>query len=217
MPKKQTSTHKNIHDAVVSRVLQVSRRLFQTYGLRTMTVDEIARHLGMSKRTLYQLFRDKNELVRLVVKQFTEEMREQCELICREAHDAIHETFQMFQYLDGIFRNLNPIVFVEMQRYHPDAFMLFDQHQHMYTKQLILRNLQRGIREGYYRSDLHMEIIARFRLESALIPLNQDIFPKDQFPLHEVQHELMLHYLYGIATPKGYERIQQYEKQFSKS
>ncbi|MBX5439878.1 MAG: TetR/AcrR family transcriptional regulator, partial [Thermoflavifilum sp.] len=206
---------REVHSEAVERVLTVSRRLFQTYGLRTMTVDEIARHLGMSKRTLYQLFRDKNELVRMVVKQFIGEMQTQCELIRKDARDAIHETFQMFQYLDGIFRNLNPVVFVEMQRYHPDAFMLFDQHQQTYIKQLIIHNLKRGIQEGYYRADIHVEVIARFRLESGLMPLRQEIFPKDQFPLHEVQQELMLHYLYGIATIKGYQLIQQYRQQFN--
>jgi len=215
MTKKQTPSLRTLHSEAMQRVLTVSRRLFQTYGLRTMTVDEIARHLGMSKRTLYQLFRDKNELVRMVVMQFTEEMQAQCELIRKDARDAIHETFRMFQYLDGIFRNLNPVVFAEMQRYHPDAFMLFDQHQQTYIKQLIIHNLQRGIQEGYYRADLKIEIIARFRLESGLLPLRQEIFPKDQFPLHEVQHELMLHYLYGISTIKGHQLIQQYQQQFS--
>lgn len=214
MTKKQIPPVREVHAEAMERVLSVSQRLFQTYGLRTMTVDEIARHLGMSKRTLYQLFRDKNELVRMVVRRFIEEMQAHCELIRADARDAIHETFRMFQYLDGIFRNLNPVVFAEMQRYHPDAFMLFDQHQQTYIKQLIIHNLQRGIQEGNYRADLKIEVIARFRLESGLLPLRQDIFPKDQFPLHEVQHELMLHYLYGISTIKGHQLIQQYQQQF---
>jgi TetR/AcrR family transcriptional regulator, cholesterol catabolism regulator len=202
---------------MVARIIDAGSNLFRQYGMRTITMDEIARYLGISKKTLYAHFADKDELVKTVMSRFITDIQQNCIQMKNVAKDAIDETYLIFQYLDGLFRSLNPVVLAEMQKYHIQAYETFERHQNEFVKKMLLDNITWGIADELYRPEINTEIISRFRLESSTICMRQDIFPKDKFPMNIVQWELMEHYLYGIATPKGQKLIQKYQQKYLKN
>ncbi len=198
------------------RILESAFILFRQYGIRAITMDEIANHMGMSKKTIYAHFADKDEMVTNCIVRRIEEIQSYCIKLRENAKDAVEEIFLTMQFIEGLFRNMNPIILMDMQKFHPAAFKAYHEYMHKYVMELIRKNLERGIAEGLYREDMNLEIISRFRLEASTLCFRIDIFPKNLFEMSQVQVELMQHFMYGITTPKGYKLIQAYkQKHFS--
>lgn len=197
---------------VADRILEVGSHLFRQYGVRAITMDEIANKVGMSKKTLYAYFGDKDALVTSAIERYTHHLQTSCEMISSQSHDAVEEMIQIMYFLDGTFRNMNPVVLLELERFHPSAFKVFLRYKEEYITRSIRENLLRGIREAVYRSEIDIEIISRYRMESSMLCFHQEVFPKDRFEMSRVQVELTEHYLYGITSLKGRKLIEKYKQ-----
>lgn len=197
---------------VIDRILESAFILFRQYGIRAITMDEIANHTGMSKKTIYSHFADKDEMVTTCILRRIEEIRLVCTGFREEAKDAVEEIFLTMRFIEGLFRNMNPIILMDMQKFHQAAFKAYHRYMHEYVLRLIRENLERGIREGLYREDLNLEIISRFRLEACMLCFRIDLYPKDLFEMSRVQVELMEHFMHGIVSRKGERLIGIYKK-----
>lgn len=197
---------------LVERILDSGFTYFRQYGIRAVTLDEIALQLGISKKTIYEYFSGKDELVTSVIQKRVEHIQHKCMEYRKVASNAIEENILLMDYLDGLYRNMNPVILMDLQKFHPKAFQIFQQHMHEFVFQSIEENLARGIHEGLYRSDLNVEILSMFRLESSLLCFKPEVFPKDRFSMDVVQRELLWHYLYGISSPTGSEFLHTYRK-----
>lgn len=197
---------------VRERIAEAGFSLFRQYGVRAITLDEIALQLGISKKTIYEHFTGKDELVTEVVKQRLKQAKEQFKDSTSKAKDAIEANMLMMHFLDTMFINMNPIVLVDLQKYHPGAFKLFHEHKYGFVLDSMKTNILRGISEGLFREDTDVEIMARFRVESCNLCFKPGIFPKDHFEMSKVQRELLEHFLFGIATEKGHKVILKYRE-----
>lgn len=185
--------------------------LFSQYGIKSITMDDIAKHLGMSKKTIYQHFDDKNDLV---LKLMRNKMDTQCCVMdgcTHQADNAIHELFLAIVNMMDMLSKINPVMIHDIQKFYPEAWAHFKNFRENFLLQKTRDNLKWGIKEGYFRPDLDVEILSRLRVEQIEISLNQSIFPVQQFSLPQVAKQLTLHFIYGICTPKGFELIKQYE------
>ena len=194
------------------RIVETGDILFRQYGTRTITMDEIARQMGVSKKTLYQHFQNKDALVTTVIEHGILQIQEMCKKFQLQAKDAIEEIILFMQYNDQLFRNMNPVILLDLQKFHPRAFEVFQHHKNQFLQKIILENLEWGTREGLYRKGINLEIISRFRMESAMLCFQPQVFPNTDFDMRTVQKELLEHYLYGISSPKGQELIEPYKK-----
>lgn len=176
-------------------------------------MDEIASQLGISKKTIYQYFADKEEIVSAVLEYILQSNINCCTESLENAENPIHEIFLAFDRMRQMFRNVNPAILFDLQKYHPKVFERFQQYKYGFLYSTIKNNLERGIESGLYRNDIDIDIITRFRIESAMLPFNQQVFPNNQSTLLEIEEALSEHYLFGIATTKGYEIIINYKKQ----
>lgn len=199
-------------DEEVGYIMDTVFQLFKQYGFRSVTMDELAAQLGMSKKTLYIYFADKNDLVKSVIERRINEIQAECIERKEKAANAIEELFLSMEFLNQLFRNMNPIMMSEMQRFHIKAYHLFEEHKNDFLINIIKANLERGIREGLYRTEIDTDIIAHYRMESCMLCFKPDIFPQEKFIMVQVQQELLKHYLYGIVTRKGYDLVQKYEQ-----
>lgn len=197
---------------VGERIAEAGFSLFRQYGIRAITLDEIALQLGISKKTIYEHFTGKDELVTQVLRQRLTLARNEFQECTSQSKDAIEANMLMMRFLDNMFINMNPIVLVDMQKYHPTAFHLFHEHMYGFVLESMKRNIQRGISEGLYREDTDVEIMARFRVESCNLCFKPGIFPKDHFEMSRVQRQLLEHFLFGIATEKGHKVILKYRE-----
>ncbi|MFN8406538.1 MAG: helix-turn-helix domain-containing protein [Sphingobacteriaceae bacterium] len=190
-------------------------RLFSRYGIKGVTMDDIAKHLGMSKKTIYQYFGNKNKLIITLMKG---KIDAQVAIISEDFEqigNAVDEIFISVNKLEEILFNTNPIVFSDLQKYYPEAWILFkDFREHVLYKK-VLDNLERGIREKYYRAEINVEIIARMRIEQIDMAFNQMVFPVQKFSISQVIRELTDHFIYGICTDQG-RKLMAYLKRESK-
>ena len=183
------------------------------FGLKSVSMDDICNRLGMSKKTIYQYFADKEELVSAVVSSILSQNQQTCEWSISRSKDAIHEMFLAMQNVSELFSRMNPSILFDLGKYYPKAFQLFYRHKNDFIYNVIRKNLERGIEEDLYRSDLHVEIICRLRLENTLIPFNPEFFNAVKANMVAISEEMTLHYLYGIVSIKGYQLTQKYIKQ----
>ena len=195
------------------RIRQKADELFMKYGIRSVSMDDIANALGMSKKTIYQYFVDKDELVDAVVEADISNMQQDCASVMSDAKDAVHEIFLSIDRLLEQFRNMNPMLIYDLEKFHFRGFQKFMEHKNKFLLQLIRTNMERGIAEGLYREDLNVDIMAKFRLESMMIAFNIDLYPPTKYGLADVSKEIIEHYVYGLASLKGYKLIVKYKEE----
>ena len=198
------------------RIQQKARELFMRYGFRSVTMDEIAGQIGISKKTLYQFFEDKDSLVEAVMQAEMMYMQAQCKKQIQESENAIEEIFKDMDAMEPVMDALNPQIIFDLEKFYPKTYEKFKKHKNTFLLEIIKKNLQRGIQEEVYRDDIDIDIIARFRLESAFIAFHPDLFPYGKYSLLKVAGEIYHHYLHGIATPKGKKFIDKYIQQRKK-
>ncbi|HEY0432972.1 MAG TPA: TetR/AcrR family transcriptional regulator [Chitinophagaceae bacterium] len=195
------------------RILEKAHELFMRYGVRSVSMDDIAAQLGMSKKTLYQYYTDKEELVDAVLGTILQKNRNECVYDRQHAENAIDEVFQAFEMMQEMFSNMNPAIVFDVEKYHPSVYKKLQHHKKVFMYQVISQNLERGIREDLYRADLNIEVITRFRIESMMLPFNSDAFPNNRTHLVSIQQDILELFLYGLATTKGQKLIQKYKQQ----
>jgi AcrR family transcriptional regulator len=195
------------------RILDKSTEQFMRYGIRSVSMDDIAAQLGISKKTIYQYFADKEELVDAVMQEEEERTHSDCSYCREKAADAVQEMILAMHQITEQFSQMNPVILYDLEKFHPKVFLRFLRLKNEYLYGIIKENLIRGIEEGYYRPELNVDMISIFRIESIMIPFNLTVFPPGKYNLAGVTREIMIHFLFGISTPKGYKLIQQYLKQ----
>jgi len=195
------------------RIKEKAHVLFMQYGLRSVSMDDIAGNLGMSKKTIYQYYADKDELIEAVISDELLRSQQICEQDQQCSDNAIHEIFLALEMVVDMMKSMNPSLIYDMQKYHPKAFQKFQQHKNDYLYNVIRINMERGIREGLYREDINLDILSRFRVESIMLPFNPDFHTRVKYSLAKLEEELIIHFLYGLASPKGYKLIIKYQQE----
>jgi AcrR family transcriptional regulator len=195
----------------IDRIIQGGEELFLTAGIKSVTMDDIARHLGMSKKTIYQFFKDKNELVIALVKRKLQEDEDQMCALIKNSDNVIEEMINMMKCSEEIFSRINPIVIHDMQKYHPDAWKHFQNFKAEVIVHTLEELLSKGIQQGYIRPDIDVKIMARMRVNQVEMGFNTGIFPIAEFSTWKVQYQLLEHFNFGICTLKGYKLLNEYK------
>lgn len=194
------------------RIIKGAEDLFLTSGIRSITMDDIARHLGMSKKTIYQFFKDKNELVIALTKKKLQEDEEQIIDIVSKAANVIEEMMNMTKCSEEIFSRINPVVIHDLQKYHTEAWNDFQKFKVEFLTQKMEELLTKGMGQGYIRTDIDVKIIARMRVNQVELGFNTSIFPVSEFSPWKVQIQFLDHFNYGICTLEGYKLLDEYKK-----
>jgi TetR/AcrR family transcriptional regulator, cholesterol catabolism regulator len=195
---------------VKERILIKAADLFCRYGIRTITMDEIASQLGISKKTIYQFFTDKDDMVSAVIEQEIERNELECSNFRDTASDAVHQIFLALESLEEMLKYTNPLMLYDLEKHHPASFIKLREYKYRFLHQIIIENLQWGIGAGLYRPDIDKDIVAKARIETAFLVFNPDVFPHSRYRISEVNLELAMLFLYGIVTNKGKLLIEKY-------
>lgn len=195
----------------IERIIQGGEELFLTAGIKSVTMDDIARHLGMSKKTIYQFFKDKNELVMALVKKKLQEDEDQMCALISKSDNVIEEMINMMKCSEEIFSRINPIVIHDLQKYHPEAWQQFQDFKAGVIVRTLEELLTKGIKQGYIRPDIDVKIMARMRVMQVEMGFNTNIFPLAEFSPWKVQYQLLEHFNFGICTLKGFKLLDEYK------
>ena len=193
-------------------ITKAADELFIKYGLRSVTMDDIAKKLAISKKTIYQFFEDKDALVETIVQQKLVEQTEAMDEIFNQSANPIDEVLRLSEYIKESMSKLHPSVLFDMEKFFPKSYAKFQNHKECCFKDSFIINLKRGIELGLYRSNINTDILAVMRLSQIEMGFNPYLFPPEKHKLQDIQVEFIMHFLYGISTNKGHKLINKYHQ-----
>ncbi len=194
------------------RIASKAEELFLRYGIRSISMDEIASQLGISKKTIYQFYADKDALVQNVI----ETILTNNECACRNTTDIsenpVHEFFVALGIIQDLLGAMNPAFIYDIQKYHPLAYKRLTNYQQQFLLGVVVNNLEEGRKLLLYRDDFDIDILARFRFTSIFMLFDAEMSAAmGKHKLTTIMEEITIHFLYGIATPKGQKLIHKYQ------
>ena len=199
------------------RIKQKADELYRRYGVKSVTMDEIASQMGVSKKTIYHCFSDKNELVDQVIMDMLAFNKQCCQDYQARSQNAIHEVFLAMEMIQVIFNNMHPSLLYDIQRNHPLTYEKFKKFKYEFLFRVVKENIEKGIKEELFRDDINAELAAKVRLETMMLPFDEELFPRSKFSQVMLHHQLIEYFLFGIASMKGYKLILKYKNEKSKN
>ncbi|MBQ2968762.1 MAG: TetR/AcrR family transcriptional regulator [Bacteroidaceae bacterium] len=189
------------------RIVMEATILFQAQGVKQVRMDDIARELSMSKKTLYELFSDKEELLLEVVKVISMSFHQNVREIIGSSTNVLEQIFMLYRWVIEHCREVNPLFFIELMRY-PQVQTFFEQ-VHVQHADRIKEWLQMGVKQELLRDDVNYEVFLRqdgFQIDKLLI--NPEV---RNYPPKVIYDSVVLVMLRGLATDKGLEIIKQWK------
>lgn len=179
------------------------------YGVKSVSMDDVARELGISKKTLYQYFATKEDLLIQTLQH-----NRRCELAhiadtLAKAGNALEEIVEIARMVIRSLQKISPSLIFDLKKYHPEAFKVLENTTRTDIYERIRANLEKGIAQGLYLPDLDVEIMARIHVNSFNLIMDERLFP-DNIPKDQVFREYIMHYLRGIISPLGLQYLQKY-------
>jgi AcrR family transcriptional regulator len=202
---------------IKNKILRGAEELFMKFGVRSVSMDDVARHLSVSKKTIYQYFADKDELITSVSKSHMERDKVEFEKIHADAANAIDELVKISEAMARDFKNMNPALLYDLQKFHPNAWNVWLDYKNDYIRQSVVRNLKQGISEGYFRPEVNTEVLAILRINTVELGFSDQLFPPDRFDLVDVQMQVFEHFILGLLTDKGRKLYDRYKTKESRT
>lgn len=173
-------------------------------------MDDIAKELGMSKKTIYQFYKEKDDLVNQLC--FVE-MKKQEDIfknIEKQSQDPIHEIVLISNTVSEMMQHINPVFFLDLQKFHSNAFLQFQKFKHECAYKDLLRNIKAGKETGVYRNDIDEEFTAKYRLAQIDMLMFGNYFSFEKTSFTQAHQLLLDMFVYGIGTSKGHKLINEY-------
>ena len=197
---------------VKEKIISGARQLFTKYGIRSITMDMIAEQLGVSKRTIYENFKDKDELLKYCIDEGMTEQRANIYELIKNSENVIDATFNFIKYSINIYKTFNLLFFYDIQKYYPELCELKIKHNDKQNLDRTIELLNQGKSEYLFRNEINVEIVARLISEQFKILNNQDVFPESKFSKIEIFENIVINFIRGIATEKGLILIEKYNR-----
>jgi AcrR family transcriptional regulator len=197
---------------IPKRIITQAENLFKARGIRGVTMDDIATNLGMSKKTLYQYFKNKADIVHQVtLAHFDIEI---CQMVSASeiAKDPVEEMVLILKSISKTFSDIPASMIYEVQKYYPKSWGLFHEFKNAHMVEAVRKNLESGRKQGLYRKDFDLQIVTKIRIEQVLMVFDPSHFPPSEFDLTKVQIEMFSLFLHGLVTEKGKTLLYQYLK-----
>lgn len=193
-------------------ILNKSLKMFVTHGFKSVTMDDIAKEMGISKKTIYQHFGSKNDLVAATVDYVFDSATCRMKEVVKTAESPIHEHFEMKNCVGDLFgHNIQPSAIYQFNKYYPELAKKVEKKRHENFESVIIKNLKDGVRLGYYRDDIDVQFIGRIFFLSSASFLSNDIFEEllKTTSIEEMNTKFLEYHLRGIVTEKGLETLEQ--------
>ena len=168
-------------------------------------MDDIAKELGISKRTIYQHFADKEAILRLVIEEELNSQQCEIEKLDEDSNNPIGQMIEVSRQIRICMMNMNPTLFYDLKKYYPEAWNLFLKFRNEYILPGIRENMTEGIQLGLYRSDIDVDILSQLRIGQIELAFDPTAYPPSKYNIEDIQVQFIHHFLRGILTKKGFE------------
>lgn len=190
-------------DERFSRILSESKKLFLKYGIRNISMDDICRELGISKKTLYQYVENKADLIQKGLQKLLESSEARMKEGENKGQNAIEQLLEQSRCAFTSMKDFNPSSIFELQKYYPEIYREFLSENKKLIYSSMIRNISKGIEEGLYRSDLDTNLIATLYLQQLEVLNNPDTFQSGEFRMDEMFRAIFDSHIRAIANARG--------------
>lgn len=190
-------------------IIRGALEVYMKYGIKSVTMDEMARQLGISKKTLYQYVSDKNDLVEECIKCAHQMDIEIIKIIIEQNENAIDEVLAISNHVSNELKKVHPSIFFDLGKYHPNALNMMRCHKDDFIKSCIQSNLHKGIKQGLYRQNMNVNVIAAMYINTVDQVLAGEIQHQLNLPSELIYEEVYRYHIRGIASEKGIEYLKQ--------
>jgi AcrR family transcriptional regulator len=193
-------------------ILNRAGELFKLSGFKQVTMDDIAKDMGMSKKTLYKYFDNKKALIKKIIGLYIKEEKSHLHGFSESAESAIGEMVKIIKHVIQMFDDVDMDIYIELKKYYPESWNKLDSYLnvHIYTR--ILNNIRRGMEEELYRSDLDPDIIAKMYVVKVNGIMEEKTFPGKIYDKKILMRALIEYHLRGIVNVKGLEKFEDYKR-----
>ena len=185
------------------KILQKAADMFLNLGFKSVTMDDIAREMGISKKTIYAHFPTKLKLVQAATFFVIDNINETIHTICSRNHDPIEEIFTIKSVVHDQLKNEKSSPAYQLQKYYPRIFKQVKDKQFDSVSLCIVENLKRGIKDGYYRSNINIDLITRFYFSGNMSLTNYELFPIEVYDISILKDAFLEYHVRAVATEKG--------------
>ena len=194
------------------KIVKAGNELFIQYGFKTVTLDDISRRAGISKKTLYQFYESKEQIIDTCMRTFHSEVHQSISATLSSSKNAVQAMVEITRFIDSVYRQINPLAMLELQRFFPQTFMAFYNEMMQADAEQVEALLRQGIAEGNFREDINIPLVALYRLESCLLFFQPGTQLTKRFPVHILNQEITELFLYSIMTAKGERLYRKYRE-----
>ncbi len=195
-----------------ARIIGGAAELFRIYGIKAVTMDMIANHLGISKRTIYERFNDKDALLYAVIDSMIDKQREKLEELLLTSPNVIAAVFSMIRIGRDHVALSNPLMELDLRKYHSAVLSRLTEKCENPNYEGAAKILRKGIEQGLFRSDINIDIISRTFAALGNLSGDQNVFSPERFPKQELMNNIMIPYMRGISTTEGIKIIDEMQQ-----
>ena len=194
-------------------ILKKAADMFITLGFKSVTMDDIANEMSISKKTIYQHFSNKTELVKNVTTYVFSSIACGIDEIIEQSTNPIEELYDIKQFVLLQLKNEAVSPSYQLQKYYPKIYIKLKKMHFEKMHVCIINNINKGIKMGLYREGVNTELICRFYFSGMTNIKDEELFPSASFDPIAVQNEFLEYHLRGVCTLKGIEKVEQLIKQ----
>lgn len=190
------------------KIIEKAATMFLSFGFKSVTMDDIADELGISKKTIYQYFTTKPELIKNATLFVFEEVTSGIDKIRHQNINPIEELFAIEKFVYDYLKTDSSSTIHQLQKYYPKIYAASKQHHLEKVEEIIGNNLKSGIKQGFYRKEIDTDVIGRFYFSGVMSCQDVTLFPSQKFEKKDVFKKFLEYHLRGIGTPKGIEVLE---------
>lgn len=190
-------------------ILKKSGEIFLKYGVKSITMDDIANSLAISKKTIYKYFKNKEELIDDTASFMHEEMHNHVLGVCNLGFNAIEENFKIKEIFKDMFQNLNDSPVFQLQKYYPKTYKKIMSNEFSMFKECISRNLEKGVSEGLYRKNINIELSTKFYFSLAMSVHDSSMYTYNKNTINKLEQSVLEYHTRAIATLKGFKILEE--------
>ena len=190
-----------------NKILHKAAEMFLNLGFKSVTMDDIANELGVSKKTIYNHFSNKTDLVKEVTDSVFEIVCEGINMICSKEENPIDELYEIKRFSMEYLKNEKASPQYQLQKYYPKIYATLKSKQFDIMQECVIENLKRGVEQGFYRETIDLGFISRIYFHGVIGIKDVDLFPLKQFSMNSIMNFYLEYHLRGICTEKGINKL----------
>lgn len=190
------------------KILDQTFDLIMKFGIKSVSMDDISKRIGISKKTIYQYFENKKGLIHEVIENHILKDEADISEIIIGAKDAIEEMLQVAKHVLVFLRGMSPSMMFDTQKYYPKIWARVENQHFTFILNTIVENIKRGQNEGYYCDDIDADIISKMYVRQILTLADESVFPLSKYERSDLYKSLVTYHVRGLLSEKGRKKAQ---------